>query len=65
MKIRIETEKAQNSEALTDAAIRWQVASEHFDWASDDEVVDMSIFDMEAAKRRFVFLLKRNCEYDA
>lgn len=65
MKIRLENEKAQNSEPLIDAAIRWQVASEHFDLASDDEVVDMSIFDMEAAKRRFVFLLKRTCEYDA
>ena len=59
MKQAFDENKAHMPEALLCASLQWKNAIERFDSADADELVDMAIFDMEAAKRRFIFLLKR------
>ena len=42
-------------EALRD----WQTSQRYFECVSDPDLVDYAIFQMEAARRRYMYLLKR------
>ena len=37
----------------------WQTASSHFNYATDPDLVDHSIHAMQAAERKYTFLLKK------
>lgn len=49
---------------LKEAAAEWRTAQERFQNAESEQLIDMAIFDMEAAKRRYVFLLKSSKNKD-
>ncbi len=36
----------------------WQDAQKYFDAVSDPDLVDVAIYDMEAARRRYMYMLK-------
>ena len=38
----------------------WTASQNYFEQAQDPELVEFAIYDMEAAKRRYMFLLKRS-----
>ncbi len=38
---------------------RWHDAISYFESVRDPELIDFAIYDMEAARRRYMFLLKR------
>lgn len=43
----------------------WQAAENYFDNVADPDLVDFAIYDMEAAKKRYVYMLKKaRAEYD-
>lgn len=37
----------------------WQAAENYFDNVSDPDLIDFAIFDMEAAKKKYVYMLKK------
>lgn len=37
----------------------WQSAKERFDQISDPDLIDHAIYDLEAAERRYIYLLKK------
>lgn len=41
------------------ALLEWKDAAKFFESASDPDLIDVAIFDMEAAKRRYLYLLKQ------
>lgn len=43
----------------------WQAAQNYFDNVADPDLVDFAIFDMEAAKKRYVYMLKKAREMHA
>lgn len=43
----------------------WRSARERFDQISDPDLIDHAIFDLEAAERRYVYLLKKAREEGA
>lgn len=36
----------------------WQDAQRYFEAVSDPDLVDVAIYDMEAARRRYIYMLK-------
>lgn len=54
----------ERREDATDADIRealnsWKDATRFFESVSDPELMDYAIYDMEAARRKYMFLLRR------
>ena len=37
----------------------WQAAENYFDNVADPDLIDFAIFDMEAAKKKYVYMLKK------
>ena len=56
------TKQTENTrrDPLETAAAEWRTAQERFQNAVSEQLIDMAIFDMEAAKRRYMFLLKNS-----
>ena len=44
---------------MEEARQEWQSAKERFDQISDPDLIDHAIYDLEAAERRYVYLLKK------
>lgn len=44
---------------VSDALRAWQDAVKYFESAKDPELVDFAIYEMEAARRKYMFLLKK------
>jgi len=38
---------------------QWQAAENYFDSVDDPDLIDFAIYDMEAAKKKYVYLLKK------
>ncbi len=54
------TECYRGEEAEIAAALkRWQSATAFFESVTDPSLVDYAIYDMEAAQKRYVYLLRR------
>ena len=49
----------QNQE-VREALKNWKDSVNYFENAKDPELVDFAIYDMEAAKRRYIFLLRHS-----
>jgi len=45
-------------DAIRTARQEWHVAQSYFENVSDQELVDYSIYELEAAKRKYMYLLK-------
>ncbi|MGI6603697.1 MAG: YaaL family protein [bacterium] len=41
------------------ARAEWQAAQEYFEMVTDPELIDFAIFNLEAARRRYSYLLKQ------
>jgi|AGTN01.3.fsa_nt_gi Protein of unknown function (DUF2508). len=37
----------------------WQAAENYFDNVADPDLIDYAIYDMEAAKKKYVYMLKK------
>jgi hypothetical protein len=37
----------------------WQAAENYFDNVADPDLIDFAIYDMEAAKKKYVYMLKK------
>ncbi|MGI5849175.1 MAG: DUF2508 family protein [Christensenellales bacterium] len=37
----------------------WQAAENYFDNVSDPDLIDFAIYDMEAAKKKYTYMLKK------
>jgi len=37
----------------------WQAAENYFDSVDDPDLIDFAIYDMEAAKKKYVYMLKK------
>ncbi len=55
----VEAEQPDMLEAVEEARRDWLVARAHFENVSDPELVDHAIYLMEAAQRRYMYVLKR------
>ena len=57
------------SDSYTDevrqAYAEWQAAANYFDNVADPDLVDFAIFDMEAARKKYSYMLKKAREYHA
>jgi len=51
--------QCDESKALEHARREWLAASRLFDYATDPELVDYSIYSLQAAEKHFVYLWKR------
>ena len=47
------------------ARLEWQHAKERFDQISDPDLIDHAIYDLGAAERRYIYLLKKAREEGA
>ncbi len=60
---RREKKRAQGeAEDIRRAMEQWQEAERYFRNVSDTDLVDYAVFEMEAARRKYVLLLKRYAE---
>ena len=50
---RIELQRAEVHKAM----LQWRAAEEFLNFADDPELVDYAIYDLEAARRRYTYLL--------
>jgi hypothetical protein len=46
------------SHGVSQALREWQDAQKYFEEVSDPDLVDVAIYDLEAARRRYMYLLK-------
>lgn len=53
-----ENQEAQLIDLINKAHKEWQIAVNNFNHCSDDDMIDYSIYSMEAAEKRYVTLLK-------
>lgn len=44
------------------AMLEWKTAENYFDTVSDPDLIDYAIYDMEAARRKYFYLVKRSKE---
>lgn len=42
-----------------EAWLQWQAAQNYFENVSDPDLVDYAIYDLEAARRRYIYMLKQ------
>ncbi len=52
-------EKQMLRQLVDQAREHWQNAREYFEFVSEPELVDVAITNLEAAERRYVYLLKQ------
>lgn len=46
-------------EAVEQAKADWQTAREYFELVTDPDLIDFAIYNLEAAQRRYTYLLKQ------
>ena len=52
-------EERNRSEQIAQALQKWKAACAYFQNVEDPDLIDFAVYDMEAARRKYVFLLKR------
>lgn len=56
--------------SIAEALTMWHSAQEYFENVSDPDLIEYAIYDLETAKRRYMYLLKRvrikedTCEHE-
>ena len=51
------------ADEVRQAYAEWQAAANYFDNVADPDLVDFAIYDMEAARKKYVYMLKKAREY--
>jgi len=54
-----ENQQDQRAQQVLRAMEQWQVAQRYFESVSDTDLVDYAIYEAEAARRKYILLLKR------
>ena len=54
-----ENQQDQRAEQVLKAMEQWQKAQRYFESVSDTDLVDYAIYEAEAARRKYMLLLKR------
>ena len=54
-----ENKQDQRAEQILKAMDQWQKAQRYFESVSDTDLVDYAIYEAEAARRKYMLLLKR------
>ena len=54
-----EDQKEQRAQQVLRAMEQWQEAQRYFESVSDTDLVDYAIYEAEAARRKYMLLLKR------
>ena len=44
---------------VREALLQWQAAQSYFESVSDPELVDYAIYDIEASRKRYIYMLKQ------
>lgn len=55
----VNTPKMRLADEIREAHQEWVRAQKYFQWVSDPELVDHAIFTEEAARRKYIYLLKQ------
>ena len=50
--------KEAHRDAVNKALERWKAALRYYEHVSDPKLIDVAVFDIEAARKRYVYLLK-------
>ncbi|MEA5060736.1 MAG: hypothetical protein EOM66_01620 [Clostridia bacterium] len=50
---------------ITQALAKWKAAEQYFESVQDTDLMDFAIFEMEAARRKYVLLLRRYNQTEA
>lgn len=50
----------EQRENVAEALARWKAAMAFYENVSDPDLMEFAIYDMEASRRKYVFLLKRS-----
>lgn len=51
---------SEEYESVAHALKRWKMACEFYENVKDPELIDFAIYDMEAARRKYIFLLRQS-----
>ena len=51
---------SKHERSVSSALMQWKDAVRYFESVNDPDLIDFAIYDMEAARRKYVFLLKNN-----
>lgn len=54
----VQREETEQRRQVQKALEEWKKATAYFESVSDPELVDYAVYDMEAAKKRYIFLLR-------
>ena len=54
----VRREEIERRRSVQKALEEWKKATAYFESVSDPELVDYAVYDMEAAKKRYIFLLR-------
>lgn len=55
----VEQEAPVDADAINAALTEWKDAQRYFESVKEPELIDFAIYDMEAARRKYIFLLKQ------
>lgn len=55
----LKSNAAAGRDKVAEALERWKAAMEYYENVRDPDLIDFAIYDMEAARRKYVFLLKQ------
>ncbi|HWQ57432.1 MAG TPA: DUF2508 family protein [Clostridia bacterium] len=58
--MRLNAAQSAERENVAQALARWKAALEFYENVKDPELIDFAIYDMEAARRKYVFLLRQS-----
>ncbi|HOG00019.1 MAG TPA: DUF2508 family protein [Clostridia bacterium] len=59
---RLNAAQSAQHEDVAAALARWKASMEYYQNVKDPDLIEFAIYDMEAARRKYVFLLKRSKE---
>lgn len=57
-----DTQDDMNIIQLKQAFAEWKASQNYFENVTDPELIDYAIYDMEAARRKYFYLVKKNKE---
>lgn len=58
--LKLNTAASEGQENVARALERWKAAMEFYENVKDPDLIEFAIYDMEAARRKYVFLLKQS-----
>lgn len=56
---KVESEEEKRLKEIKAAHREWLAKEEYFNYATDPDLVDFAIYDLEASRRKYIYLLKK------